>query len=116
MLVGVLLGCVLWVFVGTPRYVRSLARAREATRRYDLLVICSAVRAFTKDTGSSPKSLDQLVEAKYIYLIPIDPITRQRFSMPVCVDSDDQQMDPIQTIPGSQGQRSESSRKSLVTN
>jgi general secretion pathway protein G len=56
-----------------------------------------AIQQYTLDKQAAPTSLDDLVTAKYIGTIPVDPITRQKDWH---ADSDDMLLTPEQTSPG----------------
>lgn len=58
-----------------PRYLDSVDRAKEAALRSDLRLMREAIDKYKADTGRYPDVLDDLVTARYIQAIPIDPIT-----------------------------------------
>jgi general secretion pathway protein G len=58
-----------------PRYFQSVDRAKEATLRTDLHVLRDAIDKYLADTGRYPESLDQLVSARYVSAVPVDPET-----------------------------------------
>jgi len=61
--------------LASPRYFNSLDRSKEVALREDLKVMRAQIDRFHGDTGRYPRSLDELVEAKYLRSIPVDPIT-----------------------------------------
>lgn len=61
--------------LATPRYFRSIDRAKDAALKQDLNTVRESIDKFYADTGQYPKTLDDLVERKYIRKLPIDPIT-----------------------------------------
>jgi general secretion pathway protein G len=61
--------------LAVPRYFSGIERAKEATLRQDLNLIRESIDKFYADNGIYPKSLEDLVERKYIRKLPIDPIT-----------------------------------------
>lgn len=61
--------------LAVPRYFAGIERAKEATLRQDLNLIRENIDKFYADRGIYPKSLEELVERKYIRKLPIDPIT-----------------------------------------
>ena len=65
----------LLVSIAAPRYFRSIERARENTLRTSLNVMRNAIDQFESDKGRYPDSLDELVEARYLRAIPVDPMT-----------------------------------------
>src|SRR5277367_2243717 len=58
-------------------YTKSVHRAREAVLRDDLQELRKAIDNYTLDKQAAPQSLDDLVQAKYLHSVPIDPMTRQ---------------------------------------
>lgn len=54
----------------------SLA-SREAVLRADLRTIREAIDDYTLDKGETPHSLQDLVDAGYFRMIPVDPITHK---------------------------------------
>ena len=58
-----------------PRYLQSLQRAKEAVLKEDLHVMREAIDSYTVDKEKAPQSLDDLVQAGYLKVIPIDPMT-----------------------------------------
>ncbi len=60
------------------RYEQSVARAREAALRQDLVVMRQAIEQYTLDKQQAPQSLDDLTSAGYLREIPLDPMTRQK--------------------------------------
>ena len=61
--------------LATPRYFTSIDRAKDATLMQDLNTLRDSIDKFYADHGEYPKSLEDLVERKYIRKIPVDPIT-----------------------------------------
>lgn len=61
--------------IATPRYFAHLDRAKEAALRETLSVTRDAIDKFYGDMGRYPKSLDELVEKRYLRRVPFDPIT-----------------------------------------
>lgn len=61
--------------LAVPRYFNGIERAKEATLRQDLTTLRESIDKFYADRGQYPKTLEDLVERKYIRKLPIDPIT-----------------------------------------
>ena len=61
--------------LAVPKYFVGIERAKEATLKHNLNTIRESIDKFYADTGHYPKTLDDLVERKYIRKLPIDPIT-----------------------------------------
>jgi len=60
--------------VAIPTYERSVRQAREVVLKENLWQMRRAIDQFTADKGKMPKSVDDLVGAKYLREKPIDPI------------------------------------------
>jgi general secretion pathway protein G len=65
----------LLVSLAAPRYFAHIERAKEATLKQDLNIMRDAIDKFYGDKGRYPNTLEELVEAKYIRNLPVDPIT-----------------------------------------
>ena len=61
--------------IALPRYFGHLDKSREVILKQDLAVMRDAIDKFHGDKGRYPESLDELVEARYLRAIPVDPIT-----------------------------------------
>jgi general secretion pathway protein G len=83
--------------IAVGRYDRSVLRSKEAVLKQDLSVMRNAIQQYTLDKQAGPGSLDDLVQAKYLGGIPVDPITRGKDWH---LDSEDILLDPQQTSPG----------------
>jgi general secretion pathway protein G len=64
--------------VAFPTYQRSVQHARETVLKENLWQMRRAIDQFTADKQKMPKSIDELVEAKYLREKPVDPITEER--------------------------------------
>ena len=60
-----------------PRYVDQVDRAREAALRTNLATLRDALDRFKEDRGQWPQRLDELVEARYLRAVPVDPVTER---------------------------------------
>jgi general secretion pathway protein G len=83
--------------IAAGRYDRSVQRSREAVLKQDLYTMRQAIQQYTLDKQAAPSSLDDLVTAKYIGTIPVDPFTRAKDWHPETEDILDS---PQQTAPG----------------
>ena len=63
--------------VAFPTYQRSVQHARETVLKENLWQMRRAIDQFTADKQKMPKSIDELVEAKYLREKPVDPITEK---------------------------------------
>lgn len=61
--------------IAMPRYFGSVDRSREVTLQQTLHVMRDAIDKFYGDNGRYPETVADLVEKRYIRVIPIDPIT-----------------------------------------
>jgi general secretion pathway protein G len=60
--------------VAVPVYQRSVQHARETVLKENLWQMRRAIDQFAADKGRLPKSVDELVENKYLREVPTDPI------------------------------------------
>ena len=63
--------------VAFPTYQRSVQHARETVLKENLWQMRRQIDQFTSDKGKLPKSVDELVEGKYLSEKPRDPITEK---------------------------------------
>jgi general secretion pathway protein G len=61
--------------VALPRYFGSVERSKEVTLRQSLTVMRDAIDKYYADQGKYPEALADLVQARYVRSIPIDPVT-----------------------------------------
>lgn len=69
-IVGLLLSIV------APRYIGNVGKGEETVLQHNLLVTRDAIDKFHGDAGRYPKSLEELVAAKYLRSLPYDPVAR----------------------------------------
>jgi general secretion pathway protein G len=69
--------------IAAGNYTKSVHRAREAVLRQDLYELRKSIDNYTLDKQAAPQSLDDMVQAKYLHSVPIDPMTRQADWVPV---------------------------------
>ena len=86
------------VSIAAPIYKTSILHAREAVLRDDLFTIRSLISQYTLDKQKAPQSLEDLVSAGYIKLIPRDPFTGSNDSW--AVDQEDTLLSVDQQEPG----------------
>ncbi len=60
-----------------PRYFNHLENSRETILKQDLAVMRDAIDKYHGDRGRYPDSLDELVSARYLRALPVDPITER---------------------------------------
>lgn len=63
--------------LAVPRYFNSIEKAKDAALKHDLNTLRESLDKYYGDRGQYPKSLDDLVENKYIRKLPVDPITEK---------------------------------------
>lgn len=63
--------------VALPTYQTSIQHAREVVLAENLFQLRRAIDQYTADKGQLPETLDDLVEAKYLREIPVDPISSE---------------------------------------
>lgn len=61
--------------IAVPSYFGSLENARETALKQSLSVMRTAIDHYHGDRGKYPESLRELVDAKYLRSIPVDPVT-----------------------------------------
>lgn len=65
----------LMLTIAVPRYLQHLERSKEAVLRENLNLTRSVIDRFYGDKGRYPKSLDELVDLRYLRALPVDPLT-----------------------------------------
>jgi len=75
MIVMVIIG--LLAAIAVPAYVQNVRHAREAVLREDLETMRKAIDAYTIDKQKAPQTLDDLVQAGYLKILPVDPFTHR---------------------------------------
>ena len=61
--------------IALPRYFASVDKARETALRENLRTLRVSLDRFRADKGRWPKTLDEMVEQKYMPRVPVDAIT-----------------------------------------
>lgn len=61
--------------VAVPRYFNGVDRAKEAALKQDLAAVRESLDKFYGDQSRYPNSLEELVERKYLRVVPVDPLT-----------------------------------------
>jgi len=90
-MIGILAAIALPNLRDTPR------RAQEAVLKSDLRTFRDVIDQHHADKGHYPPSLDALVEAGYLRVIPRDPITRSSETWVVEYEEIDPEMEPAET-------------------
>jgi general secretion pathway protein G len=58
-----------------PRYAEHVDRAREAVLKQNLASMRDAIDKFYADRARYPKDVQELVQARYLRQVPLDPVT-----------------------------------------
>lgn len=61
--------------LAVPRYFASMEKSREAVLHANLTLMRQTLDKYYGDTGRYPDALDELVAARYLRAVPLDPIT-----------------------------------------
>ncbi len=75
MIVMVVIG--LLAAIAIPSYTNNVRNAKEAVLREDLRTMRGAIDSYTIDKQKAPQALDDLVQAGYLKVMPVDPFTRR---------------------------------------
>ncbi|GAM10647.1 fimbrial protein MS11-D3A [Geobacter sp. OR-1] len=62
--------------IAVPNYKMGIIRAREAVLRENLYSIRTSIDQFYADQGKFPDSLTEMVDKKYLRILPTDPFTK----------------------------------------
>ena len=63
--------------IAIPSYKQSIKHAKEAVLKEDLHTMRTAIDQYTVDKEKAPQGLDDLVQAGYLKVIPVDPMTNR---------------------------------------
>jgi general secretion pathway protein G len=61
--------------LAAPRYIEHVDRSREAVLKHNLKAAREAIDRHHADRGRYPASLQELVAARYLREVPVDPVT-----------------------------------------
>lgn len=64
----------------SPRYFKSIDRAKEAALQENLFTLRDALDKYHEDKGRYPNTLEELVAGHYLRKVPVDPITESNSS------------------------------------
>jgi len=81
LLLAVLCAAVLVLASGNV-YQRSIQRAKESVLKQDLQTMRMAIDEYTVSEKRPPQSLQDLVDKRYLRLIPVNPFTRKKDWVP----------------------------------
>lgn len=74
--------------IAVPRYFRSIDHSKEVVLAQDLSVMRQAIDYYYDDHGKYPESLEELVQARYLRALPVDPYTKAADSWTFVLDDD----------------------------
>jgi len=63
--------------IAAVRYQSAITASKEAVLAQDLATMRNAIDHYTADKDAAPSSLDDLKDAGYLRVVPIDPMTGQ---------------------------------------
>ncbi len=66
--------------LAAPRYSSNIEKTKEAVLREDLYVLRDAIDKYYSDNNKYPNLLEDLVTAKYLRSLPVDPFTQSAHS------------------------------------
>jgi general secretion pathway protein G len=66
------------VAVMVPQYKYSVLRAREAVLKENLFQLRDAINKYFFDKKKYPSGLEDLVAARYLREVPVDPLSKKR--------------------------------------
>ena len=84
--------------VAIPVYQTHLRHANEAVLKEDLYTLRNAIDQYTQDKAKAPQSLDDVVSAGYLRMLPKDPFTNSNTSWQAVQEDVLESVD--QTAPG----------------
>lgn len=73
--------------IAVPLYQKALVRAKESVLKSNLYTLRTVIDEYTYDKQKAPRQLQELVEAGYLRIVPVDPMTGNSESW-VTVDED----------------------------
>jgi general secretion pathway protein G len=88
-----------------PRYFQSIDTAKEAILVENLRAMRETIDKFYGDTGRYPSSLNELVEKKYLRMLPLDPITESTTTWIIVPPEDSAKGDIYNIQSGAPGRR-----------
>ncbi|MDR2506507.1 MAG: type II secretion system GspH family protein [Candidatus Accumulibacter sp.] len=61
--------------IAVPHYFSSLDRSKETVLKQNLKVMRDVIDKFYVDQGRYPETLNELVDKRYLRVLPLDPLT-----------------------------------------
>lgn len=93
--------------LAVPRYFGSLERSKETALKENLKVMRLTIDKFYGDKGRYPETLQELVEEKYLWAIPPDPLTESETTWLVLPSQDAQKKGIANVKSGAVGRDSQ---------
>lgn len=66
--------------IAAPRYFGSIDKSKDQALQENLRIVRITLDKFYADKGRWPKTLDELVEERYLHAVPMDPVTESNSS------------------------------------
>ena len=89
--------------IAAPRYFSSLERSKEAVLKENLYQMRDAIGKYYADKGKYPESLETLAADKYLYKVPLDPVTESATTWIPVTPQDPQKGGVVDVKSGAQG-------------
>ena len=83
--------------IAVPMYEQSVIRAKETVLKQDLKTMRDQIDNYTMDKEKAPQSLQDLIDAGYIRVIPKDPFTNSADTWQVETSDTLQSLDQTET-------------------
>jgi general secretion pathway protein G len=61
--------------LAVPRYFGSIDKSKEAVLKENLVQMREAISRYHADKGRYPETLETLAAERYLYKVPLDPVT-----------------------------------------
>lgn len=61
--------------LAVPRYFHAIDNGKASVQRQNIATIRDAIDKFYGDQARYPESLEELVQARYLRAVPVDPLT-----------------------------------------
>jgi general secretion pathway protein G len=84
--------------IAVGQYQRAIQKSKEAVLKENLFVMRTAIHQYFADKGKYPFDLHSLVSDRYLYRVPVDPITGNAESW--ITEQSEQDEQDISTEPG----------------
>jgi general secretion pathway protein G len=96
--------------IAAPRYIGNVEKSQEAALRENLATLRDVLDKFYADNGKYPANLGELVKARYLRKIPLDPITDSASTWIVVSPEDTQQGGVFDVHSGAPGKARDGSQ------